>query len=145
VAVTSRVYGLALQSLVSAEVNYTSATVKAMLCNNGYVPSQDSHRYKSSVTNEISGTGYTAGGVTLSTKTIAYDPATNTLTLDAADPSWASASFTARYLVFYVSTGTDATSPLLSYVDFGQDVTVTAATFTYAIPTGGFCQLTAAA
>lgn len=144
-AVSSKVYGLAFQSAFSAEINYTSATVKAMLCNNGYTPDQDNHRYKSSVTNEITGTGYTAGGVTLTSKTLTYDPATNTLSLDAADPAWSSATFTARYLIFYVSTGTDATSPLLSYVDFGADVSVAAATFTYQIPSGGFFQNTASA
>lgn len=144
-AVSSKVYGLALQSLVSGEVNYTAGTVKALLTTSTYVPDVVNHRYLSSVTNEVSGTGYTAGGVTLTTKTVTYDSVSNTVTLDADDPSWATASFTARYLVFYLDTGTSSTSPLLSFVDFGSDVTASAATFTYQIPPGGFFQLTAAA
>lgn len=143
-AVTAKVYGLTLQSLVNAEIDFDTATVKAMLCTSAYVPSQDTHRYKSSVTGEVAGTGYTAGGVTLASKTVTYDTATNTLTLDCADPAWPASTITARYLVFYVSTGSDATSALISYVDFGADVSTTTGTWTYAVPTSGIAQLTAA-
>ena len=118
--------------------------MKALLTTSGYAPNQDTHRYKSSVTNEVTGTGYTAGGVTLTSKTAAYDAATNTLTLDAADPSWSTVTVTFRYLVSYVDTGTAGTSPLISYVDFGEDVVVTGVNFTYQLPAGGLLQHTAA-
>src|SRR5215207_3070229 len=42
--------------------------------------------------NEVSGTGYTAGGVTLGTKTYTESP-TGTVMFDSADPSWSSATF----------------------------------------------------
>ena len=143
-AVSSFVYGLALQSLFNAEIDFDTATVKAMLLSSSYTPNQDTHRYKSDLSGEITGTGYTAGGVTLASKTVAYDSTTNTLTLDAADPSWSSATFTARYLVVYIDTGTSSTSPLLTYTDFGADVSVSAATFTGVIAAGGLVQATAA-
>ena len=143
-AVTSQLYGLCLKSLANAEIDFDTATVKAMLCTSSYTPNQDTHQYKSSVTNEVSGTGYTAGGATLASKTVNYDTATNTLTFDAADPAWATATITARYVIFYVSTGSDATSPLISYVDLGADVSTTAATWTYQIPAAGICSFTAA-
>ena len=139
-AVTSKVYGLALQSMLNKEIDYDTDTVKAMLCTSSYVPAQDSHRYKSSVTNEVTGTGYTAGGVTLASKTVTYDGPSNTLTLDCADPSWSASTITARYLVFYVSTGTDATSPLIAYVDFGADVSSSGSTWTYVVPSTGIAQ-----
>lgn len=142
-AVTSKIYGLALQSILNAEVDFDTDTIKAMLCTSAYVPNQDTHRYKSSVTNELpTANGYTLRGVTLTGKTVAYDTTTNTLTLDAADPAWASSTLTARYLIFYKDTGTDATSPLLAYVDFGADVSSTSSTFTYQIPTTGIAQFT---
>lgn len=137
-------YGLALKSLAAGSINFTGSTVKAMLCTSTYTPDQDAHQFKSSVTNEVTGTGYTAGGVTLASKTANYDGPSNTLTLDSADPSWASSTITARYLVFYVSTGTDATSALISYVDFGADVSSAASTFTYTIPVSGIAQFIAA-
>lgn len=143
-AVSSFVYGLALQSMLNKEIDFDSDTVKAMLCTSTYAPNQDTHRYKSSVTNEVTGTGYTAGGVTLANKTVVYTAATNTLALDADDPSWSTATITARYLVFYIDTGTASTSPVLAYVDFGADVSSTAGTFTYQIPAAGLATFTAA-
>lgn len=144
-AVTSKVYGLALQSLAEGQINYPAATVKVMACTASYSPDQDTHRYKASVTNEIAGAGYTAGGQTLANKSITYGPSTNTVSLDADNPIWPTSTFTLRYLVFYVDTGNSATSPLLAFVDFGADVNVAGVNFEYDIPAGGFCQLTAAA
>lgn len=143
-AVTAKLYGLAQQSAWSGEINFSTATVKAMLCTSAYTPNQDTHRYKSSVTGEVTGTGYTAGGVTLTAKTVTYDATSNTLTLDCADPAWAASTITARYLVVYVSAGTDATSPLICYVDFGADVSSTGGAFTYTVPTSGLVALTVA-
>jgi len=42
---------------------------------------------------------------------------------DAADVTWSSSSITARGAVVYKDTGTDATSLLICYIDFGQDYT----------------------
>jgi hypothetical protein len=143
-AVTSKLYGLSLLSMASGQINFLGGTAKALLCTSTYAPNQDTHRFKSDVTNEITGTGYTAGGTTLTTKTAAYDGPTNTLTLDADDPAWAGATLTARYLVFYIDTGTASTSALISYVDFGADVSSSAAAFTYQLPVTGLAQYTAA-
>lgn len=145
IAVSSKIYGLSLQSLASAEVNFGTATVKALLLDSTYVPNQDLHRYRSSLSGEVTGTGYTTGGVTLSNKTVTYDGSTNTMSLGSDNPTWPGLTATFRYLVFYVSTGTSTTAALLSYVDFGADVVVGGTSFTYVIPAGGFFQLTAAA
>lgn len=144
-AVVSKVYGLSLQSLASGEINFGTATVKALLLDSTYSPDQDLHRYRASLTGEITGTGYTSGGVTLTNKQITYDGSSNTMSLDADNPTWAGLTATFRFLVFYVSTGVSTTAPLLSYVDLGADVVVAGTSFTYLIPAGGFFQLTAAA
>lgn len=144
-AASTKVYGLALKSLAEGKINFIGGTVKAMLCTSAYVPNQDTHQFKSDVTGELpTANGYTLRGVTLGSKTDNYDAATNILSLDAADPSWPASTITARYLVFYVDTGTDATSPLISYVDFGADTSSTNAAFTYQIPATGIAKLTAA-
>lgn len=143
-AVTAKAYGLMLKSALNKEIDYDTDTVKVMLCTSSYSPNQDTHQYKSDVTNEVSGTGYTAGGTTLANKTVTYDAASNTLKLSCDNPSWASATITAHYAVFYVDTGTASTSPLLCYWDFGADVSASAGTFTLTIPTSGILSLTAA-
>ena len=73
-------------SLVSgnAPIDLLSDTIKCMLCTSTYTPNLDTHKYKSDVTNEITGTGYTAGGATLGSPP---------LTFTAAN-SWATAAAT---------------------------------------------------
>jgi hypothetical protein len=144
VAVTGKFYGLAVTSLLNGQINFPTATVKAMLVTSSYSPNQDTHRWKSDITGEATGTGYTAGGQTLTSKTVTYTAGTNTTAIDAADPSWTTTTVTARYLVVYVDTGTATTSPLICYVDFGADVTSTGGTFLAQIPAAGLATITAA-
>jgi hypothetical protein len=84
-AVTALVYGGFLQSLANKEIDLDTDVLKVMLCTSTYTPNQDTHRYKSSVTNEVTGTGYTATGAALGSVVVSYTGATNVLMLDAAD------------------------------------------------------------
>ena len=144
-AVTAKVYGLAQTSFANKLIDWDSDTIKVMLCTSTYTPNQDTHQFKSDVTNEVSGTGYTAGGATLGSCTTTYTGASNLLTLDAADTSWATSTITARYAVIYDSTpATDATRPLIAYVDFGADVSSTGGTFQITWDAAGIVTLTAA-
>lgn len=141
----AKVYGLGMQSFLNKEVDFDSDTVKVMLCTSSYTPDQDTHRYKSSVTNEVTGTGYSAGGVALSSKTVAYDTSTNTIALDAADPVWTATTLTGvHFAVFYVDTGTSSTSPLLCYMDFQADYATSAQDLTIVLPITGIITATAA-
>lgn len=103
-------------------IDWLSDDIKVMLVTVAFTPNQDTHVFKSDVTNEVVGTGYTAGGVSLTGKTLTYTSATNVIMFDAADVTWAASTITARYAIIYNNTpATDATKPLLGYVDFGQD------------------------
>lgn len=128
-AVSAKLYGSYHAKVANKEINWSSDTIKVALCTSTYVPNQDTHAYFSDVTNEVVGTGYTAGGATLASKTVTYTAATNTQTFDAADTSWAASTITARYAVVYDSTGTASTSALIGYVDFGADVVSSGGTF----------------
>ena len=83
-------------------------------------------------TNEITGTGYTAGGVTLGSKTV--DTSGTTAYFDAADPSWTSASFTANGALIYNDTNSDKAIAVLA---FGGDFTVAGGTFQIVFPAAG--------
>ena len=120
-AVTAKMYGNSLLKALNKEIDWLSDVIKVMLCTSSYTPDQDAHIYKSSVTNEVVGTGYVSGGATLANKTIGYTGATNVVKLDADDVVWAASTITARYAIVYVSTGVDSTSVLIGYVDFGID------------------------
>lgn len=144
-AVTSKYYGKAFLSAFNKQIDWDSDTIKVMLCTSSYTPDQDTHQYKSDITNEISGTGYTAAGATLTSTTSTYTGGTNVIALDAADVSWTGSTLTARYAVVYDATpGTDATRPLISYVDFGVDVSTTAGTLTVTWDSAGVCTVTVA-
>ena len=73
--------------------------------------------------------GYTTGGVTLSSADVHTDG--TTVIIDFADPSWTSASFTAAGALIYNSSNSNKAVAVLS---FGGDFTVTSGTFTIVFP-----------
>lgn len=85
-----------------------------------------------STTNEVSGTGYSAGGATLSGRatTLTGDVAS----IDFADPSWSSSTITARGAMIYNSSKSNKS---LAVFDFGADVSSSSSTFTVNIPASG--------
>ena len=82
-------------------------------------------------TNEVSGTGYTAGGVTLSSQAVAYDSSNNVAYFDSADPSWSSATITARGALIYNNTKSNAS---IAVLDFGSDFSSSNGTFQVQFP-----------
>ena len=82
-----------------------------------------------SATNEVAGTGYTAGGETLTNVT----PTTSGTTayVDFADATWATATITARGALIYNSS---QANKAVAVLDFGADKTSTAGDFTVQFP-----------
>lgn len=141
----SKLYGNFLLKALNKEVDFDSDTIKVALLTSSYTPDQDAHDYFNDVSsNEVTGTGYTAGGITLSSKTATYDSGTNVIVLDAADVTWSSSTITARYAVVYDSTGTASTSALIGYVDFGSDQSSTNGNFTITWDSTGIVRITVA-
>ena len=142
--VTALWFGKAFLAMLNKEVDWDTDTIKVALATSAYTPDQDTHDYFNDVTNEVVGTGYTAGGATLGTKSIGYTAGTNVTKLDAADTVWTSSTLTARYAIVYVSTGTPATSVLLGLLDFGEDKVSSAGDFTIAWNAAGIGTITVA-
>ena len=88
-----------------------------------------------SATNEVSGTGYTAGGVALSSQAVAYDSTNKVAYFDAADPSWSSATITARGALIYNNTKSNAS---IAVLDFGSDYSSTNGTFQVQFPSAAY-------
>lgn len=86
-----------------------------------------------SATNEISGTGYTATGATLTGRTVAL--ATDLAYLTWDDPAWTTATFTANAALIY--NDTEAGDAAICVLTFGGDVTVSGGTFTIDFPAVG--------
>jgi len=128
-AVTAHVYGQFIASLATKTMNLSTDSIKVMLVTSSYTPNQASDQFANTPqANEITGTGYTAGGTALTGVTIADTG--NVWTLSAANTSWATATFTARYAIVYdAQTGTLSTEPLIGYVDFGANQAPAGVTF----------------
>lgn len=137
------VNGLKSMATAGLGISSVTGTIKMMFLSSAYVLDQDNHDFLNDVNaNEVTGTGVSAGGVTLASVTVTVDGATNTVTIDAADVTGINVS--ACYGVIHVSTGTASTSPLYLIVDFSEgtatNVTITGVTWS----ASGIAALTAA-
>ncbi len=114
------------QELYEAIHNFTTDTFKIALYTANATLNQDTTAYTS--TGEITGTGYTATGQTLLNPTVNASDGTAYISFD--NPSWTSASFTARGALIYNSSKANRSVAVL---DFGSDKTTTS-TFTITFP-----------
>lgn len=121
-------------------IDLENDTLKLMLVTSAYTPDKD-HNYRSSVTNEVAGAGYTAGGATLAGKTVTQDNTNDKATFDANDVQWTGASFTARGAILYKDTGAAATDILIGYFDYGADKTVSGGNFDHTWSASGILDL----
>jgi hypothetical protein len=102
-------------------VDLGADTFKAMLVTSAYT-FDFAHDRRDDVTNEVVGTGYTAGGVTLTGVTYVIDGTNRRYKFDFNDPSWASSTITARGCWVYKSRGGAASADeLVAFIDFEQD------------------------
>lgn len=122
------IYNSAKVELMTGVIDLDTDDIKIMLVTSAYTPLA-SHTKRSDVTNEVSGTGYTAGGQSLSTKSVSL---TGTEAIFNSDPIvWSSSSITARGAVLYKSRGGASSSDeLIAYFDFVEDVTSISSNFT---------------
>jgi len=138
----SGLYGItflnALKNDLALDLDDTTADrFKVMLVTSSYTPNFGTHDFKSDVTNEVSGTGYDAGGKSLSSVTLTQSG--GTITFDAADLTWASSTITARGAVVYDDSLTD--DPLICYIDFGADKSSSAGDFVLTFNASGIFTL----
>ena len=107
-------------STAAERIDWINDTIKAAIIN--ALPNQDTAQWWSDLSaTEVSGTGYTAGGKVLTSKTLTYTASTNTTALGAADLTWSTVTFSnGRWVVLYKDTGTSTTSPLMGFLDLGK-------------------------
>lgn len=111
------------------DLDMDNDTFKCMLVTSSYSPNLETHTNKSDVSNEVSGTGYTAGGETLTGVTMtSSSDGTGTIKWDADDVSWTSSTLSnVRAGVIYDDSVTN--DRLIAYIDFGGDFSTTSGTF----------------
>jgi hypothetical protein len=133
--VASVIYNSAIDDMARGAIDADSDTFKVMLVTSSYSPNKDTDLKRSAVTNEVTGTGYTAGGVATAC-TVTKDTANDKVTIVFAAASWASSTITARGAVYYKSRGgLSSLDELVAYNDFGSNITTSNGTFSLAAST----------
>lgn len=106
-------------------LDWSADTIKMALVKSAANPDEAVHDFWNDLnTHEVSGTGYTAGGQTLTGKT--ENLVSGVGRFGASDPTGytqnAGGFADARYAVLYKDTGTASTSPLICFADLGGNV-----------------------
>lgn len=125
----SFIFNRLIELWVKGQIDFDTDTIKVLLATDAYVPNKDTHDFRDDVTNEITGTGYTAGGITVSV-TVTRDDANDRVDITFASVNWPTATFTARKAVYYKSRGgASSADELILVKDFGSNVSKVAQTF----------------
>lgn len=131
----SGLYGPTLEKMLidTAGQSLEAETHKVLMVTDASTPDFNAHDFRDDVDGaaytEVSGTGYSQGGVALTTTELTI--ATGTLTYDAADVSWASSTITdAMAAIGYFNVGTAATDQLVFLSDFVTAASSSNGTFT---------------
>jgi hypothetical protein len=131
----SLVYNSTIRDAAVGNIDFDTDTFKMMLVTSTYTASK-SHAKRSDVTNEVTGTGYTAGGNAAACTVAATDNVNNDVEITFSITSWTSATITARAGVIYKSRGgASSADELVGYVDFTSDVSSTNGTFAVTVST----------
>jgi hypothetical protein len=130
-AATIAWFGKGAQAMMAGSIDLDTDTFKLMLASSSYTPNRDTHDFRDDVTNEVTGTNWAAGGITLSGAALSFDATSDQARWDLTDVSNATTTIaSARYGIIYKSRGGASTADeLLALIDFGGDQSVTAATF----------------
>jgi len=121
----SGIYDRFKANLMNKEVDLEADTIKVALLDNSHGFTTTHNQWSEVSANEISGTGYTAGGAELANAAVTQGATTK---WDGDDTAWTSASFTAYHAVIYDDTLTN--DDLICSIDFSEAKTVSSGTFT---------------
>lgn len=95
----ANVYASLYDQALSGNINWASDSIKMALLTSTYTPSLTTHVHFSDLTNEVSGTGYTAGGTALGTKTHTVTAANSWATVWAATTAYTAGSSIVKPLI----------------------------------------------
>lgn len=128
---TSLVFNLALNAWAKGNIDFDTDTFKVMLVTSSYSPNKDTHDFRDDVTNEVVGTGYSAGGAAVTVTVGAVDTANDREEITLGGASWPTSTITAAAAVYYKSRGgLSSADEIIAYIDFGGNVVSSGGTFT---------------
>jgi hypothetical protein len=127
----SLIFNRMLELWARGQIDFDTDTFRRSLHTSAYSENKDTHDFFDDVTNEVTGTGYTAGGAVV-TATVTLDTATDRLDIVFGSTTWPSSTITARKSVVRKARGGAASADELIFVnEFAADVVTAAGTFTH--------------
>lgn len=126
----SGLYNSMLADEAKGNIDFDTDSFKCMLVTSSYTFDKDAHTKRSDITDEVVGTGYTAGGAAATVTVSAVDTANDRVNITLGAVSWTTSTITARGAVYYKSRGgASSADEVVGFVDFGGNVVSTAGTF----------------
>lgn len=130
-------YDAFFEGIVDSTIDLASSpAIKAVILGTGYTVDAAAHATRADLTSEVAGTGYTAGGLTVTGPAWSSVWASNYGQLAGTDPLVvAGADFAWRYLVLCIDNGGAASGdPLIRFFDAGSEVTEDGSGLTVTLP-----------
>jgi hypothetical protein len=131
----SLIFNRMLELWARGNIDFDTDTFRRSLHTSAYSENKDTHDFFDDATNEVTGTGYTAGGAVVAA-TVTLDTANDRLDISFASGTWPSSTITARKSVVRKARGGAASADELIFVnDFGSDVVTSSGTLTHGADT----------
>lgn len=126
----SGIFLSSIEDINRGNIDPDTDTFKFLLVDASYTPNLTTHMKRSDITGEVVGTGYTAGGTTV-TCTVSKNTGASQVDLTFSNPTWPNSTISARRGIIYKSRGGAASADeLVTAVDFNGVISSTAAAFT---------------
>ena len=110
---------------IHSGVDIDTDSLKLLLASADQSGNLNTHQDRADVTQEVTGTNYSAGGVAVSGVTVTASA--GTVTIDATDVTFSNVTIAAiRGSILYKSSGTDTTDLLIAWHDHGAQSVTTA-------------------
>jgi hypothetical protein len=128
----SFIYNSFWEDVANGRIDQGADTFRGILVTSSYIADKDAHNRRDDITNEVSGTGYTAGG-TVITFTVSRNDTLDRVLYTFGAVNCPASTLTARGLVVVKwRGGASSADELVFYNDFGTNIVTSASTFTVA-------------
>lgn len=116
----------------------SETAVKVLMCTDTETPNFDTHNFRDDIAAEVTGTGYSAGGVVITTTELTIS--SGVLTFDSADPSWAASTISNAMAAvgYFARGGASSADELVWLSDFVTAASSSSGTFTIQVSASGW-------
>lgn len=140
----SGMYGLTIEKAWNVSTAFptngleSETAVKVLMVTDTETPNFDTHNFRDDIAAEVTGTGYSAGGVVITTTELTIS--SGVLTYDSADPSWSSSTIANAMAAvgYFARGGASSADELVWLSDFVTAASSSSGLFTIQVSASGW-------